>query len=371
MRNELNERKSYALVVAAVVASAVTMLAGLITALCFTVRDKTRAVDPVPQNLLVDAAVDLNHSLSALRLCVEPEPAREVGKTALVFAVRAETALECVNGPWLESRDSEAFLNDVATVLHSEDPLDAVNKSEQMFAIASRFYDHVSSGAEFSYNGELIDQPGGTEDDTPATDGMIEEAKEFLIGKLDADKATFIGAYDGRIEFDLERDGVSGYGVVKDGRIIEFSFAHSGSGTGDDLDREKTIAIALDCAKLCGFDGLEVFNTDINHDYGVVQLCRKIDGAMACDECANVAVVGETAVAFTAGKCEAEHDVPTVKVDERSARKAAPDAKGEGMLVTRTVNGKERVCYEYRYDLEDGVHFVYVCAENGKQMQVR
>lgn len=51
MRNELNERKSYALVVAAVVASAVTMLAGLITALCFTVRDKTRAVDPVPQKI--------------------------------------------------------------------------------------------------------------------------------------------------------------------------------------------------------------------------------------------------------------------------------------------------------------------------------
>lgn len=370
MINELNERKSYALVVAAVVASAVMMLAGLITALCFTVRERTRSVDPISHNLLVDAAGDLNHTLSALRLCVEPEPAREVGKTALVFAVRAETALECVNGQWIESRDSEAFLNDVAIVLHSEDPLEAVDKSEQMFEIAARFYDHVSSGAEFSYNGELTGgQDGGTEDE--AAEAQIAEAQSFIADKLGVDRATFIGAYDGRIEFDLERDGRSGYGVVKDGRIVEFSFAHSGSGVGDDLDREKTIALALDCAKLCGFDGLEVFNTDIRHDYGVVKLCKRIDGAMACDECASVAVVGDTAVAFTAGKCNGEHKVPTVKVGEPAARRAAPDAKGEGVLVTRTVNGRERVCYEYRYDLEDGVHFVYVCAENGKQMQVK
>lgn len=371
MKNDLNERKSYALVVAAVAASAVTILAGLITALCFTVREKTRPVDPISQNLLVDAAGDLNHTLSALRLCVEPEPAREVGKTALVFAVRAETALECVNGQWIESRDSEAFLNDVATVLHSEDPLDAVGKSEQMFEIATRFYDHVSSGAEFSYNGELTGEQGGVGDDVPATDDQVAEAREFITEKLGVDRATFIGAYDGRIEFDLDRDGRSGYGVVKDGRIIEFSFAHSGSGDGEDLDRERTIALALECAKLCGFDGLEVFNTDIKHDYGIVKLCKRIDGAMACDECASVAVVGDTAVAFTAGKCEGDHQVPTVKVKEPDARRAAPDAKGDGMLVTRTVNGRERVCYEYRYDLEDGVHFVYVCAENGKQMQVK
>ena len=78
------------------------------------------------------------------------------------------------------------------------------------------------------------------------------------------------------------------------------------------------------------------------------------------------------AVAFSAGKSDCKHDVPSVKVTEERARVSAPEgARATGVLVTRKVNGKERVCYEYVYDLEDGVHYVYVCAENGKQMQVK
>ena len=40
-------------------------------------------------------------------------------------------------------------------------------------------------------------------------------------------------------------------------------------------------------------------------------------------------------------------------------------------MVVRKMNGKERICYEYRYELEDGVHYVYVCAENGKQIDIK
>lgn len=77
-------------------------------------------------------------------------------------------------------------------------------------------------------------------------------------------------------------------------------------------------------------------------------------------------------MAFNAGSCTKEHSVPTVKVAERDARKSAPDgAVATGKLVTRTVKGVERVCYEYVYELDDGVHYVYVCAENGKQLQVK
>ena len=100
-------------------------------------------------------------------------------------------------------------------------------------------------------------------------------------------------------------------------------------------------------------------------------LCKTIDGAMCRDECASVAISGGEAVAFTAGCCGGDHTVPKAKVDEAKARRAAPDAAGEGVLVSRVYGGRERVCYEYRYELDDGVHYVYVCAENGKQMQVK
>ena len=168
----------------------------------------------------------------------------------------------------------------------------------------------------------------------------------------------------------MERGGKSGYGIVEGERIVEFSFVHSG-GDGDAPSEQEVKRIASECASACGYDGLDVFNVNVKNDFALVMLCRTIDGAMCRDECASVAVVGGDAVAFTAGKCGGDHTVPKAKVGEAKARKSAPNAAGEGVLVSRVYGGKERVCYEYRYELDDGVHYVYVCAESGKQMQVK
>ncbi len=102
-------------------------------------------------------------------------------------------------------------------------------------------------------------------------------------------------------------------------------------------------------------------------------LCKHYGDALACDDFATVVVHLDTVVAFTAGGCGHEHkDIPPVEKSETEARKAVKDTQGrKGTLVVRNVKGKERVCYEYRVELEDGVHYVYVCAENGKQMEVK
>ena len=101
-------------------------------------------------------------------------------------------------------------------------------------------------------------------------------------------------------------------------------------------------------------------------------MCRSYDGAMACDDSAMAVVGGGKAVAFAAGGCDNKHsDIPTPKVAEGDARKALKSDTSEGRLVVRKMNGRERICYEYRYELDDGVHYVYVCAENGKQIDVK
>ncbi len=375
MTNNLNEKRSAAVVVAAIICAFAVALGGLTAALTVSIM---RRVNNGPDNgtaqrLLIDAAADLNHSVSALRLCNEEEPARELVNTALVFAVRAETALECENGNVYDMREKEAFLNDVATVLHTKAPLESVEAAEKMYEFSKMFYDHVANGSEFSYHGELTESVGDDNgENADVSDEQKTAAIELISSALGTDSAEFIGGFGDRLEFNLERGGKSGYGIVEGERLVEFSFEHSGHGeNGEHIDVEEAKRIALDCAEKCGFDGLDVFNVDAKGDYALVLLCRTIDGAMCRDECAAVAVTGGDAVALTAVKCGGDHTVPKVKVDEMQARRAAPNAAGAGILVSRVYGGRERVCYEYRYELDDGVHFVYVCAENGKQMQVK
>lgn len=375
MTNDLNEKKSGAVVLAAIICAFIVALCGLTAALTVSIMRRVNGGtgSGTAQRLLIDAAADLNHSVSALRLCNEEEPARELVNTALVFAVRAETALECENGNVYDMREKEAFLNDIATVLHTKPPLESAGVAEKMYEFSKMFYEHVASGGEFSYHGELVESAGDDNgENTDVTDEQKAAARELISSVLGTDRADFIGGFGDRLEFDLERNGKSGYGVVEGERIVEFSFAHSGHGAyGEDIDIEDAKRIAIDCAQKCGFDGLDVFNVDAKGDYALVLLCRSIDGAKCRDECAAVAVTGGEAVALTAVKCGGDHIVPEVKVDEMSARRAAKGASGEGILVSRVYGGRERVCYEYRYELDDGVHFVYVCAENGKQMQVK
>ncbi len=382
MINDLNEKNSHRIILAAIISAFVFAIAGLLSGLIPGIinREKHRQETKIARYLLIDAADGLNHTLSAMRLCNENDTAWELGKTALVYAVRAETALECDNTNG-DNRAKEAFLNDVATVLHTNKPLDAVKLSEKMYEFSAMFKEHLTSGAEFVYNGELTENGGnngGTDNgaggEEDADKEEIAAAEKLLQTALGTERSEFIGAFDGKLEFNVERDGKPGYAVTEGTRIVEFSFAHSGSGEGENMDEKAAGEVALECAEKCGFTGLEIFNSDIRYDFGIIKLCKNIDGAMACDECASVAVVGRgeeiRAVAFTAGKCETMHKVPQAKFTEEQARKSAPGAKYPGVLVTRTVNGKDRVCYRYRYDLGDGVHFVYVCAENGRQMQV-
>lgn len=368
-------------VAAAIIAAFVLAVAGLSSALALTLqkrREKPAQENNIPQYLLVDASSSLMSSLSAMRLCNEEETARELANTALVFAVRAETALECENGTWSDCRCKEAFLNDVATILHTHEPLKAVEQAEEMYKYSAMLYKHVSTGAAFDYNGELMSGDSGDlpdaekPDSTEPSEDDIRRDGELLHSALGATVKDYIGTYNGRHEFDLERDGKSGYAMTENGKIYEFSFSHSGSGSdGAVLEESEASRIASECAEKCGFDGLEVYSVNIKNDYALVLLCRDIDGAMCRDECAACAVVGDKAVAFTAGKCTMDHKVPEVKVSESTARKNAPNSESAGRLVTRTVNGRDRVCYEYRYELDDGVHYVYVCAENGRQMQVK
>lgn len=368
MTNNLNEKKSTAIISAAIIATLLFMLSSFLGGLVCAIRQKHESRNSeYARYLLIDAAANLRGSLSALRLCNESGPARELEQTALVYAVRAETAMECREDDWHESEKREAFLNDVATVLHSDDPMYAVKLSDVLFGYSDMFYKHVADGAEFDYNGELSDLKDPTESTYP-TDEEIEKAQELVQNVLRPNGIEAVGGWDGLIEFSVERDGKYGYAVVKGEKIIEFSYAHGAAGATDDDSAKQ---IALDCAKACGFDGLSVYEVDGTGGATVVKMCYKADDAMCCDDCARVVVSDGKAVAFTSGNCDCEHDgVPQVKVSERDARKAAIGG-GEGVLVARNYGGRERVCYEYRYELEDGVHFVYVCAENGKQMQVK
>ncbi|MDE7464783.1 MAG: hypothetical protein K2M48_07110 [Clostridiales bacterium] len=381
MVNKLNEKKNNAVMIAAVVSAFLFTLAALVTGMVLGLNKRHRAETngSVAQYLLVDSASELNHTMSALRLCNQPETAQDLCNNGLVFAVRAETALECVNGEWSESRAKEAFLNDVATVLHTNKPMEAVKKADLLFKYSGMFYEHVTTGKSFEYNGELTadgsaaaGKADGERTAIEADEAGKEKAAERIKKALDAETVTHVGGYDGKLEFNVERGGKSGYATIEGDKITEFSFVHGGGADGGAADEKSARAEAERIAEACGYAGLSVCSTEVKNDYVLVKMCKSIDGALACDECASVVIVGGEAVAFTAGKCNCDHDVPSPKLTEREARRAAPEgAKGEGVLVTRVVDGKERICYEYRYDLEDGVHYVYVCAENGKQMQVK
>ncbi len=396
MVNDLSEKRSNIGIVAALIAAFIFSLSALVTGLVLGIRNNMNAdrrvrTNDMPHYLLIDSAESLNHTLSAMRLCKDRDAARELEDTALVFTVRAETALECENLDWLAERDGEAFLNDLATLLHSAETVDALKYADAAYGYSQAFLKHVKNGESFKYDGGL-DLSGGAqnrtdksagradkkqgESESNVSDAQKQKAEKLIEKTLKTDKIEFVGGYGKKAEFSVERDGVIGYATAEGDKITEFAFSHGGYGSQskdkNGIKKDDAVKIATECAKACGYDGLNVFNTEINGDTATVKLCKAFKGAMACDECASVIVSGDKAVAFTAGKSDCKHDVPSVKVTEEKARESAPEgARSTGVLVTRKVNGKERVCYEYAYDLDDGVHYVYVCAENGKQMQVK
>lgn len=371
MVNNLNEKRSYAVIIAAIITSLVIILSGVISGLALAVnrRRDSGGNSAYAHFLLVDSAGKLKSSLSAMRLCNEPEPASELAKTALVHAVRAETALECKGDDWSEDRTKEAFLNDLATVLHSYEPMQAVELADTLYEYSVKFFDCVNSGADFEYNGEIMG--GGSEEgnDTAPTDEQISAAGELVGRALGTTRAEYLGAWSGHLEFNVERDGRAGYALVCGDKIIEFSFMRDT--TNADMPDDNADKIALETAKACGYDSLVVRASEKIGQSTAVLMCREFDGAVACDDIASAVVYGGEVVAFSAGNCDCEHNnVPKVKRSESEARRSAVGG-GVGALVVRRLDGKERICYEYRYELDDGTHYVYVCAESGKQIEVK
>ncbi len=373
MTNNLNEKKSNTLIIVALVCALTFTIAGLIAGLAAGISRKSRneATQPkMSRFLLIDAADGLRHSCSALRLCNEQETATETSKRALVYVVRAETALECDGGFWCDCRAGEGFLNDAAAILSSSDPKTAVENADELYGLSREFYKHVAIGAPFEYNGELENKSGGSDDVGAQTKiGNHVDARKIVDKVLGSFKLKEVGAYGDMTEFASEFC----YATVRRGKLSEFAFAVGGLDSGDSADAEKT---AEELASKCGYDGLSVYATQENDGVTTVKLCDKQGGAYCRDECATVIIADGKVRAFSAGHCGGKHEVPTAKVDELSARKAAPQKfasslQGEGRLVTTFDGKRDRVCYEYRYELDDGEHYVYVCAEDGKQMQVR
>ena len=369
VNNKLNERRSYAVIIAAIVVTLVVIFGGVVSGLVLAVRSH-RENDSKSQyatHLLMEAAGSLKSSLSAMRLVNEKEPAEELIKTALVHTVRAETALECEGGEWSDNRTKEAFLNDLATVLHSYEPMDAIGKADTLYEYSARFLMSVQDGTPFEYDGEIMGSD--SDDETPVTDEQKAAGEKLVASVLDTDSVAVVGAWGGHIEYYIERNGLTGYALVCNEKIIEYSFMRGEPK--DNIDTASAEKLAVDVAKACGFDGLTVLKSETVGKSIAVILCRDYDGALACDDTASVVVYGGDAVAFSAGGCDHDHKgAPKAKVSEADARKSAAGA-GEGELVVRTVNGKERVCYRYTFNLDDGVHYVFVCAESGKQMQVK
>ncbi len=373
--NYKQNKKGYSIIIAAVAVTVAVMLCGLISGLVLAVRQRQEnaafndSSKQMAGYLLRDSAVELKSTMSALRLCNEVEPAETLNRTALVHAVRAETALECHSDDWADSRAKEQFLNDISTVLHDYTPEQTMQMSDMLYDYASKFCAWVTDGTEFEYNGELIPSNGGEHDET-VTEDDINAAAQTVKTALNADKADYVGDYGGHIEFNVERDGNTGYAVVCGKKIIEFAFVRSEDGT--ETDAESAKQIALETATACGYDGLEVKWCEVTGKSVSVIMCRSYDGAMACDDSAIAVVYGGKTVAFTAGGCDNEHkNIPSPKKSEGEAHKALKSDTDDGKLVVRKMDGKERICYEYRYELDDGVHYVYVCAESGKQIEVR
>lgn len=375
-KNHINEKRGYGVIIAAVVCALALIIAGLGTGMYGAVRMR-REMNPsssdsgMAQSLLVDAAYGLKNSTSALRLCNEEETAEEVSRIALVHAVRAETALECGDGDWADNRNKEAFLNDVANVLHTQSPLQTVELADTLYECAERFYRSVTDGAEFEYDGELAADGGEDKTDTDIAESDISAASERVKSALECERVEYVGAFDGHIEFYTERDGKSGYAMVCGDNIVEYSFTRDDEQDDAGVDADGATELALATAAACGYDDLTVkWSGETGRSISVI-MCKDYGGALACDDCATAVVFGGKVVSFTAGECDCEHkDIPSVKVSESDARKNSSGG-ADGVLVVRKVNGKERVCYEYKLELDDGVHYVYVCAENGKQMQVK
>ncbi|MCM1368578.1 MAG: hypothetical protein NC184_07205, partial [Roseburia sp.] len=323
MVNDLNEKRSNAVIIAAIVTTLVIIVGGLVSGLVLAVRrrgETSAEKDPLARFLLVDSAQSLMGSMSALRLCNEEEPAADIGKTALVFAVRAETALECDGADWEGNRSKESFLNDVATVLHTYDVRQTIEMSDMLYEYSAKFYDSVTNDTEFDYNGELTG--GATEEEGEApTQAQIDAAAARVEEALGA-TAQFVGAWNGHLEFGIERDGGYGYAIVCGDKIPEFSFMREQNVEDADADYS---GIALDCARKCGYDGLTVRYADRVGSSVAVIMCKELDGALACDGPASAVVYGGKVVAFSAGDCDCEHnDVPKAKRSEAEARRAAP-----------------------------------------------
>lgn len=374
MTNNLNEKRNYAAIIAAVICTLILMVGGLTTGLIFAVRqhNEQAAVDEgrqMAQYLLQEAASELRHSMSALRLCNEKEPAETINRTALVHAVRAETALECHVDEWEDNRNKEAFLNDIATILHSYTPEQTLDLSEKLYEYAAKFYDSVMRGDTFEYDGELIQTVGEEQAPDELTPEEKDKAAKLVQSTLEASRVEFVGAWNGHIEFYTEKNDSTGYAVVCNGKIIEFSFTRAEGGESTDVETAKEIA--LETAEKCGYPDLKIkWSEKVGQSIAVI-MCKEYDGAIATDDCATAVVYKGATVAFSAGGCEHKHEnIPQAKKSESEARRATKSGES-GTLVVRTVNGQERICYEYRYELDDGVHYVYVCAESGKQMEVR
>lgn len=372
--NNRKINKGYGVIIAAVAVTVAVIIGSIASGFVLAVRQRNESAEfndsskLMAQSLLRDSATELKRTMSALRLCSEPEPAESLNRTGLVFAVRAETALECHDDDWADSRAKEQFLNDISTVLHTYTAERIMQMSDLLYEFSDKFCDWAIDGKEFEYNGELIPSTGGDHDQEIGEDD-IAAAAELIKTALDADRADYVGDYGGHIEFNIERDGSSGYAVVCGKKITEFSFVR---GEAVETDIEQAKKIALQTAERCGYPDLEIEWSEVTGRSISVIMCKSYNGAMACDDSAIAVVYGGKTVAFTAGKCDAKHEnIPSAGVAEKQARKALVRDTDDGRLVVRTIDGKERICYEYRYQLDDGVHYVYVCAENGKQIEVK
>ncbi len=366
MTNNLNEKRSDRLIIVAVAVTLIFSIIGLSVGMVFAIklRVENKSETAVARYLLIDAADGLNEKTSALRLCRTEETAKELSREALVFAVRAETALECVGGDCYENRAKEAFLNDIASVLAQKNAKKCMEKSEDLYRFSAMFKAYAESGVPFEYNGELVEAASGEKSGQP-DESKIEKSKaavEKALGDMDL---RFIGAFGDRIAFEIRGEN-GGYVETENGKIAEFSLGYTVGGESGDPR-----ATALTCAEKCGYGDLEVYDVYESDGVYTVKMCCNSCGALCRDECAVAEVSGDRAIAFSSGKCGKHHKLPSPRVSESDAAKSAPGAIGKGVLVTTFDGERDRICYEYRYELEDGIHYVYVCAENGEQMSVR
>lgn len=378
MINDLNEKPSNRIIVASVIAALVVLVGGLIAGFVLAVRSHERtSPDPAPQPpaptvrfdvphfVFTDSVAGLRSCASALRLADSPESAEKTLNTALVFATRAETALECEGGEWSDCRAKEAFLNDASSLLSAADGTAAIEKAEVLYEFSTKLYDSLGGGT-FEYNGELSDASERTQTEQ-SNEQSDADYTQFVVGALNLTDASLAGEYDGIKEYFVSRGDRQGYAVVAEGKIKEFSFEHYG----DAGEVGDAVSTAISTAEACGYDELQAYSFENTAGGIEVKMCCKCCGALCRDECATAFVMGDEVVAFSAGNCGKHHELPKAVYTEEAARSAAPAGGGAGVLVTTFDGVRDRICYEYRYELEDGTHYVYVCAENGRQMTVR